>query len=657
MNTNRPLLLLTRYALCVMLICYLPHWVSAPLWLSISILIAVGYKLLADYFGYPKFPFIIKMIVVVVALFALKVHYQSIMTGGFFIGFLLLFVGLKSIEVSSVRDIKVIIICNFYLIFTALILNQDLWIIAYLLMAILANLVLMFRLHASKITFKQLSRQSIKQLLFVIPLGLLLFYIFPRFAEPLWRVPSQATSQLGFPDTMRPGSIAELVQDERIAFRVTFTDKPLLNAYWRGLVLNYYNGFSWVPRPGKLPFYNLKELEASEKGDYEIIMEPHQQAWLFYTKLPVEARPPLQFSQDAGLKRSNNRPIERRFAYALKVQEMPFYQPLSQRALIQNLQQPINLNPLLAAWSKEQFNKNNRDPQAFISFLKRYIKQQPFWYTLSPPKLAVPNQMDYFWFTTQKGFCEHYASAVTFILRAAGIPARIVIGYQGGHWNPVAQYLTVYQNNAHAWVEYWQENRGWQAFDPTSFIAPNRIDESVQNWSSADSTHDSFAYSSQLSWLENSRLMLDSLRFYADRWLLFYNQEAQRDLLKKVGLQQLTMTQLLQVAIACFILFIVLIGLFYKYLQTRKLDRLTIEYELLQKQFRRLQVVTPSSATLHQQCRALIKKIPRLATTMATFLSHYEKLRLNKTSSETKKTKQELIALMKKLRKQLSNIK
>ena len=648
----------TRYALCVMLICYLPHFATAPIWLFTIVLIAVGYRLIADYYGYPLLGKLVRIFLVIMCLFFLKLNYGSILSSGYFIGFLLTFIGLKTIEIHNLRDLKVIVICNFYLIFSALIVIQELWIIVYLLIAILANCSLMLKLSAPQATLRQIGGKSTKQLLIAIPLSIILFYIFPRIADPLWQVPANSQNHIGFSEKMNPGSIAELFSNDNIALRVTFKNKPILNGYWRGLILGFYNGVSWgSTRYNPESFTPLPELGTDAQADYEVILEPHEKKWLFYTGYPLESRPNLLFLASNGLISENKEFITQRFAYALTIQSMP-YKELNSREKLQNTQLPNSLNPKLKKWAKEQFNAVHQDPKAFIDFLHHYINEQPFWYTLSPPDISTDkNQMDAFWFDTQKGFCEHYASAVTIILRSTGIPSRVIVGYRGGEWNPLAQYLTIHQNDAHAWVEYWQESKGWQQIDPTSFVNPERIDQKIKDMQDHRYNEINYDDSSVLSWLQRSKLLFASARFFAERWLLFYNQATQRDLLQKLGLGQWSLTQLLQFAIVCLVGFIILIGFCYHWLLKRSQDPLLVEYHLLQKEFRRFNVPTHMAATLKQQCTALTTKAPTLSPTLAVFLSRYEQLRLHQVTENSKENKKAAVVLFKNLRKTLSQKK
>lgn len=646
-----------RYALLVSLISYLPYCFISPWWLLLFILGAMAYRLIFAYYGcLISVPKSIQLVIIVACLLLLKAHYGSIITSNFYIGFLLTFTGLKITEIHNERDLRVLILCNLYLVFSALIVIQELWIIAYLIIAVLINLSLLLRINAPEASLKKIGGTSFKHLLFAIPLSVALFYLFPRIENPLWQVPNQTQGQLGFSDKMTPGSIAQLFKDDSTAFRVSFKNKPYLNEYWRGLILSYYNGVSWdAGEFYSVPFKSLPQLTSMAAADFEVLLEPHNQKWLFYTQSPVSGDPQLSFSNAYGLI-NPSKVISQRFAYALQVQK-PTYSPLDKRSYLRNTQLPIHFNPQLSAWAKENYQRLNRDPEAFIHFIKTYIHQEPFWYTLAPGVVDTKDQMDAFWFTTRKGYCEHYSSAVTVILRSVGIPSRVVVGYQGGVWNPLARFLDVQQNHAHAWLEYWREGSGWQLFDPTAFIAKERIEQVILEHQNERLTQDRYSDKYSFSWLERSKLMLESARFFAERWLLFYNQDTQSNLLHILGLEQWGMGQLLQASIGCVIVFLILLGLFHYWWQRRDVDTLLSEYHLLQRELRRYKVVINPSSTLQQQCHNLIAQAPGLANTIKIFLFHYEKLRLQSAHAQSKENIKKTIKLLRVFRRKIQQYK
>jgi transglutaminase-like putative cysteine protease len=637
---------LKRQTLLVIFICYFPHIATEPLWLLISLLAAIAYRLIADHFNYHLISIWLRFSLFIFGC-VLLLYGGGVYSVEFLIRCLLIFTILKCVEINSIRDLKVLTLCNFFLMFAALIVIQELWIIIYLLIAILANLSIMLKFSATQATLKQIAGKSGQQLLIAIPISLLLFYIFPRI-DPLWNAAFISKATTGFSETMTPGSISDLFNDDSVAMQITFKKMPILKGYWRGIILSFYTGESWHPTWYKdSGFFPLNGFKTNEIADYDIILEPNQKKWLFYEGYPVAGEANLLFLPNHGLIRANKQRITERFAYSLKVLPAP-YQALNRNEYTENIQLPRNSNPRLKAWAKMQFAKQQNDINAFIIFLRDYIHQQPFWYTLTPPdETSDKNQIDSFWFDNQKGFCEHYAGAVAFILRAAGIPARVILGYQGGHWNPIANAITIQQNDAHAWLEYWQEGIGWRQLDPTAFIAPERIDQTIRNREINLNQEDSYSIS-ELRWAQKTRFYLESVRFFSERWLLFYSQNTQRNLLQHVGFGEWNEGDLLQVSVGCMILFFILLGLAYEWWQKQSLDSLLLEYHLLQKEFQRFDISIHPSLTLKQQCKSLIEKAPALNPLLMSFFERYEKLRLKQPDS--KKNKKETKALFKTLR-------
>ncbi|WP_242604678.1 transglutaminaseTgpA domain-containing protein [Legionella busanensis] len=651
MSKHSHLLLLTRYMLIITLICYFPHFFQSPYWVTLLLIGAISYKLIATYFSFSPLPGWIKLIFIIGTVILLKMYYGNMFNSGFFIGFLATFIGLKCLEIHSLRDIKFLIICNFYLILTSLIVDQNLWMVVYLFIAILVNVLLMLKLNAQQISLKSLSSRSFRYVLIAIPFSLVLFYIFPRIAKPLWQVPTHSLNQIGFSENLSPGSITQLFTDDRTAFRVTFRDKPILNGYWQGLILNYYNGVSWSSvGTRQSDLRPLKELNERQNVAYEVMLDPHQKKWLFYLGFPIAAYPKLLFIANRGLVLTSQEKIQRRLIYGIQLGK-ELYHPLSTSELQQNTQLPANVNNQLVSWARENFLNLKNNPEQIIKSLAEYIKQQPFYYTLTPSELISKDQMDEFWFESRQGYCEHYASAVAIILRAIGIPSRVVVGYQGGLWNSVGRYLDMQQNNAHAWIEYWHENVGWQRVDPTSFIAPERIDKVIHDLQSSNLAQQKSNYFASLSWLQRSQLFMETLGFFADRWLLFYNQDTQLDLLKKLGLEHWNTTDLLRAAVAVFLCFTFLTGLIYALNQYKRRDPLAKAYQKLQREFKRFNIPTSPAMTLQKQCKVLQKKLPHLNKEILSFLLSYDQIRLQQTESYSKNNQKQTISLFKKLRK------
>jgi transglutaminase-like putative cysteine protease len=647
---------LLRHTVLVMGLCFLPFLTSSPWWLSILACLAIAYRLFAGYRHYSLLPLWLRALLIIVFLALLRWHYESFLNSGFFIGCLITFFWLKVVEIHKQRDIRVIVICSFYVIFTAIITNPNLWTLLYIILASSAIVSLLLKLEAPNLELKEWGLITLKFMTIAIPISLVLFFIFPRMNVPLWNINLPQQGAIGFNESLNPGSLANLMLDESTVMRVT-PRKPLhTKLYWHGLALSYYNGASWSPYPHAEHFIPLPELYENEPADFEIILEPHAKNWLFYTAFPVAAWPHLQISA-AGLKRLDGKEIRHRFAYSYNVGN-PQNQILSLHARVQNLQLPVYSSPKLKAWAIEQRSHAKSDSE-FVNNTLRYITREPFWYRLSPAPIGLgPEQLDRFWFDTREGYCEHYASAFAFILRSAKIPSRVILGYFGGEWNPIAQYLTVKQKDAHAWVEYWEEGKGWRRVDPTRAVAAQRIDPTIreQNTRTLAFYNDWENYRFYVSWLEKTQLSVASIRFFWERWLLFYNKERQNLFLETLGFDSLSWIALFGAWAAAVAVFVAMIAAWYQWKRHRETDPLLREYHRVQKEMNRLNVHTSPRLSLAAQWEKLASEYPNLRNLLNDFLIRYEELRLKpaREDSTTRKSTQLLFRSLRKILKKIT---
>ncbi len=647
---------LLRQTVLVMALCFLPLLSSCPWWLSLLACLAIAYRLFAGYRHYGLLPLWLRAILIIISISLLRWHYESFFNSVFFVGCLITFFWLKVVEIHKQRDIRVIIICSFYVIFTAILTSPNLSTLLYMVVAICSVMSLLLKLEVPNMTFKEWGFYILKLLVIATPISLILFLTFPRMSVPLWRIDLPNQGAIGFNESLNPGSLASLVYDDSTVMRVT-PRKPLHSKlYWQGLALTYYDGASWTPSPLPEEFEALPELYENDSADFEIILEPHAKDWLFFTATPIAAWPQLQIAS-IGLRRLDGKEIRHRFAYNFNVGR-PGESVLSKRAQVQNLQLPDNASPKLRAWAKEQRLKAASNVE-FVNNMLRYINQEPFWYRLSPAPIGLgAEQLDRFWFKTREGYCEHYASAFSFILRSAGIPSRVLVGYFGGEWNPIAQYLTVRQKDAHAWVEYWKNGKGWQRVDPTRAVAQQRIDPTIRelNTRTLAFYNDWENYRFYVSWLEKTQLSIASLQFFWERWLLFYNKERQSSLFDSIGFDSLSWIALFGAWAAAVSLFVTLIAAWYQWKRNREADPLLREYHRLQKELQRLNVNTAPPRSLGAQWINLAQKYPSLQPTINDYFRRYEELRLQpmQEDSFTRKSTQ---LLFKSLRKIMKNLK
>lgn len=384
---------------------------------------------------------------------------------------------LKTLELRNLRDGQLLIFLGFIEIAVQLMLSQGMGSGLYALgcCALLIGSWRTLYLNRPKPVSQSLKR-ALGLFVQAMPVMLIMFVLLPRIG-PLWSLPNNKVEQTGFSDSLSLGGLSSLVQNHEAAFRVSFDgEKPEQNQlYWRGLLLNQFDGEKWTYKRESNSFSNPPADNSTL--DYEIIQEPHGYRWLFslgHVRQANSQTGSVRITKD-GLIRNNEILVQR-----LQYKVSSWYKNASVAELSENdrqlnLQLPDGFNPetkkMVDEWLAQGFTSHQ-----IIEAMYRKISRE-FSYTLQPPALGR-NSIDEFLFTTRQGFCEHYASSFVFVMRSAGIPSRLVVGYQGGEWNEIEDYLLVSQADAHAWAEVWLDNR-WQRFDPTSAVAPNRIQTGI----------------------------------------------------------------------------------------------------------------------------------------------------------------------------------
>lgn len=317
-----------------------------------------------------------------------------------------------------------------------------------------------------------------------LPLAVLLFFLFPRLPGPIWSLPEDAIATTGLSDSMSPGTIGELSQSSAVAFRVDFdsTAPSTDQLYWRGPVLTRFDGRNWGlshTRFDASPVYSGSD---SQVVDYTVTLQPHRQRWLFALDLATAL--PSAFSASDSL---YSPPIGQMYSDGQILAKKNVSQTLRYRQssylsdAIPGTGSPPNdtlylpgKNSRTIEFARELRAQHGSD-EAFADALIRHFNEKPFRYTLRP-QLLGDAPVDEFMFDTREGFCEHYASAFVVAMRAAGIAARVVTGYQGGEMND--DYMIVRQSDAHAWTEAYISGQ-WQRYDPTHAVAPQRVEQGL----------------------------------------------------------------------------------------------------------------------------------------------------------------------------------
>ncbi|MDR1162927.1 MAG: DUF3488 and transglutaminase-like domain-containing protein [Candidatus Accumulibacter sp.] len=516
-----------------------PHVSHLPLWLSLFCGIVLAGRVLLWKIKRPV-PRGLPTLFALLGTAGIALEYRSLFGRDPGVALLFLFITLKSAEMRSRRDVIFIIMLGFFLLLTHYFYSQSIFTGIWLLLSILLLTATLLRLHGEKRSLRQTFGYAGELFAHAFPLMLILFLLFPRVQGPLWGLPRDAHAGLsGLSETLSPGSLDDLIQSGDIAFRVKFDGDEIpakSDLYWRGPVFTDYDGLTWRARP----FYLRGRAETTPTVDpeqrvyrYTTTLEPHNLRWILPLDMPVSA-PANSFltSTFETIVRSRvGMRTQYRFGSVvgntIKVEESP---PMLHEALLL----PGNANPRTRAFAarlKERFDS----PERLSSAALVHFREEEFVYTLQPPLLPEQNSIDEFLFETRSGFCEHYASAYVFLMRAAGIPARVVAGYQGGEVNPIDGYLMVRQSDAHAWAEIWLEGKGWRRIDPTAYIAPSRIEVGIRAALPATDLLPALVRLDS-DWIRNLRNRWEAANNPWNQWILGYNPELQREVLSRIGL-------------------------------------------------------------------------------------------------------------------------
>jgi len=541
------------------------------------------------------------------------------------VALLVLLATLKLMELHKARDAMVLIYLACFIIITNFFYSQSIPTALYLFATLMVIVTTWVHLQAESIALKPRLHIAAVLLLQAIPLTLILFILFPRVPGPLWGLPQDAYASSGLDDKMSPGSLSRLSLSEAVAFRVTYNDKlPRRDQmYWRGPVMWYFDGRTWTP--------GMKMLAAAPKFtgldqtiDYVVTLEPHNKKWLFALDVPDKLSVPATLTYDFQI--LNKEAVNSRLRYAARSSLV--YQANLEESVQQirrGLQLPKRLNPRAQQLATE-WRAGNKDDTDIVRTALAYFNKQGFVYTLEPPPLGV-NSVDDFLFSTKQGFCEHYASAFVFLMRAANIPARVVTGYLGGEFNDIGNYYIVRQSDAHAWAEVWLADQGWVRIDPTGAIAPERVQRGLSA-AVSDSAVLPFMARNPPQWMRKLRFNLDSIANQWNQWVLGYDTERQFALLTRLGMESISWQKMavdmaggLGLVIGLFALFML------RHLFSRQHDRVQAAWLKLCHKLDRAGLPRAAHEGPHDYAARIASVRPDLAEKIRDIAARYSALR------------------------------
>jgi protein-glutamine gamma-glutamyltransferase len=614
----------------------LAHVTTLPLWVLAIIatcgLIRLG--LARSGRSAPSRGILITVAALVIPLLFLRFHTFNGLVAG--TALLSVTAGLKLLETKTQRDFYIITLIIYFVSLAALLEGDSFWLLAYLIGVCWLTTATLLRVTSSGPApgWRRSLRFGGRVLAQALPLALVFWLLFPRFAAPLWQIPNDSkTAASGLSDTMSPGDITELALSDEIAFRVRFDSAapPAQERYWRGPVLDFFDGHTWTRSTSVFGGAPPPQQPQGPAIHYTVMMEPHQHRWLFMLDWPSSwNQPRAELSNDYTLIQPEplSRPVD---VVGTSYARVQYSEPLKPGTRKRDLQQLPNRNPRTQQLAREM-RSAYADDMELVSAVLDMFRQQPFYYTLTPPKLS-DNSVDEFLFDTKRGFCGHYASAFAALMRAAGIPARVVTGYQGGTLNPYGDYWILRQSDAHAWTEVWIDGRGWTRIDPTAAIAPERVERGLADAVNADDPLAS-RWQRKTPWFAGTRLRLDLLREIWRERILDFNQDSQRKLLEMLKIPEPDGQKLVMVlGVAMALAFAWLTWQIHRELAPPSKDATARTYARLCAKLAAAGIARKVHEGAEAYAMRVARERPDLADTVTALCRHYSSLRYSAPSA------------------------
>ena len=456
------------------------------------------------------------------------------------LGLLTVMTSLKFLESRNHRDLLILIFLCYFLIATHFLFSQSILTAVLMLITLIVITSTLITLNQRDESVSIVNRFKISGRLIAlsIPLMLILFVLVPRIPGPLWGISNEQRGGItGLSDTMSPGKISNLIRSNEVAFRVDFkTEVPQQSQlYWRGPVMALFNGRRWYKSSRRaIKDLNISDLKSAT--EYTVTLEPNGEHWLLALDIPIQAVENSFISTDFQLISKKEINDLRRYTtksllgYRMERRESDKYLQMTRSF-------PVDNNPRTIALGQE-LALRYQNPEDIVQHALSMFRNQNYVYTLKPPILR-DNEVDRFLFDSKRGFCENYAGSFALLMRTAGIPSRIVTGYQGGEFNQVGKYLIVRQSDAHAWTEVWFEGKGWIRVDPTAAVSPSRIERGLDE--ALPDEISGFRIKNRNPLFGNLLYSWDNLQHSWNDWVINYDQNKQRDFLRDldVGIEDL----------------------------------------------------------------------------------------------------------------------
>ncbi|MHC1479202.1 transglutaminase TgpA family protein [Frateuria aurantia] len=437
---------------------------------------------------------------------------------------------LKAMESAQRRDLQIVAGFACFVTMSALLTDQGMSNTLLAGLCLIAPLCCLQALQADAAPAAALWRDAIPMtvlLLLAIPVTAIAFLLAPRLSSPLWGASGPPLAETGLGPQLSPGDFSQILNNDAPALRISFssTPPPETQRYFRAYVLWHFDGTDWNAAPPIATSDHAAMTADAPVTHYQVIMEASGQRHLPVLDWPVGPAKVAGAHLDADGILLRTAAVDSTIGYSMTSTGHPpisrgELDPVSRQA---GLQWPAGAAPQTLAQGR-RWRAQGLDDEAIVAHALQMFRRQGFSYTLSPPPVSG-DATDGFLFGTRRGYCVHYASAFVLLMRAAGLPARVVSGYQGGYWSAAGRYLLVRQSDAHAWAEVWIARRhAWIRYDPTAMASPERITEG------ALAANGPTGEWSRRSWLASLRNHWDLVNQVWDRSVINFSQARQNRL-------------------------------------------------------------------------------------------------------------------------------
>jgi transglutaminase-like putative cysteine protease len=633
-QTSRTGMVFLLAGLVVVLLSHIDH---LPLWTSLTCFSLIMWRLLYDMHRLPLPNRYVLFLMFALIILGVLSHYLTIVGREAGTALLITLICLKLFEIKSLRDISLIIQLAFFAIVVTFLFSQSIFVALSMLVAVVLLITALISFQHAKSGKYRLAysdkdhlRLATKMVMYAIPLAIIIFIFFPRTSTPLWGLPHDAfAAKTGLSDEMSPGNISNLVDSQEVAFRVQFQSRipEPAKTYWRGPVLWAFDGHTWsAPVLQRRAMKTIPLVNPANPIEYTITLEPHNNFWLFALDQPGTIPDHALLSTEMQL--LARKPVNHLTRYEMTSYLQYSLPWIGWLAPERYLQIPTEAAPRARQYM-QALKQQYPDKAGLVNAVLQRFRNQQYLYTRQPPRL-FGDPTDAFLFDTKRGYCEHYASSFTVLMRLAGIPARVVTGYQGGEMNPLSNYMIVRQSDAHAWSEIYLKDKGWLRVDPTAVIPAGNIENasdldrfrsdlfdagnpSEQNWFTASAKQLQYAWD-----LVNNRW---------NQWVIGYSNQKQKSLFKAIGIPEITWRGLIYVLFAMLSVFTLLIAAnIFQAQRTRKnaIDKI---YQQFLRKLRPLHIEkSPSEGALNFSQR-VARRFPNQTAELIHIAKLYNQIR------------------------------